>query len=80
MTRLVVEFLSFVVRLYQLALSRWLGPACRFQPTCSQYLIDAVNRFGVVRGSWLALRRLGRCHPLGGDGYDPIPNRAADGS
>jgi len=62
-----------VLRAYQLVLSPMLGPACRFDPSCSQYAVEALGRHGVVRGSWLALRRIGRCHPLGGMGYDPVP-------
>ena len=59
------------VRCYQLGISPWLGPRCRFQPTCSQYFIEAVRKYGAVRGSWRGLRRIGRCHPWGGSGYDP---------
>jgi len=65
--------LVLVVRGYQLALSPWLGPACRFDPSCSEYAVQALERHGALRGSWLALRRIGRCHPLGGFGYDPVP-------
>ena len=61
------------IRLYQTLLSPLLGPACRYQPSCSEYAAEAFERHGVVRGSWLALRRIGRCHPLGGVGYDPVP-------
>jgi len=61
------------IRAYQAVLSPWLGPACRFDPSCSEYAIEAVSRHGTLRGSWLALRRIGRCHPLGGFGYDPVP-------
>ena len=80
MSHLVVKLLSALVRFYQHSLSLWLGPVCRFQPTCSEYAIAALGEFGVVRGSWFAIRRLGRCHPLGGSGYDPIPKRVTDGS
>lgn len=59
------------VRCYQLAISPLLGPRCRFHPTCSQYFIEAVRKYGAVRGSWRGLRRIGRCHPWGGSGYDP---------
>ncbi|MFL5236316.1 MAG: membrane protein insertion efficiency factor YidD [Rhizomicrobium sp.] len=67
------------IRAYQVALSPLLavlgGPAsgCRFQPTCSEYFLGAVEQHGVLRGSWLGLRRLGRCHPWGGQGHDPVP-------
>ena len=61
------------IRFYQRAISPWHGPVCRFQPTCSQYAIDAISKFGVAKGLWLALRRLFRCHPFGGGGFDPVP-------
>ncbi len=67
------QLLILALRGYQLVLSPWLWPACRFDPSCSTYAIVAVDRHGAVRGSWLALRRIGRCHPLGGFGYDPVP-------
>ena len=50
-----------------------LPPACRFQPTCSQYAYTAIERHGVLRGAWLAMRRVARCQPFGGSGYDPVP-------
>jgi uncharacterized protein len=61
------------IRFYQLALSPLVGPACRFYPSCSQYALEAVSRFGVLRGGWLSVRRLGRCHPFNPGGYDPVP-------
>ena len=60
-----------VVRFYQLGISPWLGPACRFEPTCSNYMIQAVRKYGFLRGTWKGLRRIARCHPLGASGYDP---------
>ena len=66
-----------LIRLYQLTLSPWLGRQCRYEPTCSSYAAEALERFGVCRGVWLAAKRLGRCHPWGRSGYDPVP--AADG-
>ncbi|HET7756863.1 MAG TPA: membrane protein insertion efficiency factor YidD [Steroidobacteraceae bacterium] len=62
-----------LIRAYQLAVSPLIGPACRFHPSCSQYALEAVERFGVLRGGWLALRRLGRCHPFHPGGFDPVP-------
>ncbi|MGH0029164.1 MAG: membrane protein insertion efficiency factor YidD [Myxococcota bacterium] len=61
------------IRLYQLLISPMLGPACRYEPSCSYFAAEAISRHGLLRGGWLALRRLGRCHPLGGHGYDPVP-------
>ncbi len=65
--------LSLPVRGYRLLLSPWLGHGCRFQPTCSAYALEALERHGALRGGWLAARRIGRCHPWGGSGYDPVP-------
>ena len=61
------------VRLYQVTLRPWLGTQCRYHPTCSDYAVEALRVHGALRGSRLALRRLLRCHPLGGGGYDPVP-------
>jgi uncharacterized protein len=69
--RLLAEIL---IRLYQWTVSPLLGPACRFHPTCSQYALEAIRRFGVLRGGWLATRRIGRCHPWHPGGYDPVPH------
>ncbi len=62
-----------VIRIYQLVLSPLIGPACRFEPSCSAYASEAIARHGVIRGVRLALTRIGRCHPWGGFGYDPVP-------
>lgn len=67
-----------LVRLYRLAISPWLGANCRFDPTCSSYAIEALEVHGVLKGTWLAVRRIGRCHPWGGSGYDPVPNVPED--
>ena len=61
------------IRLYQAGISPLLPGACRYTPTCSEYAATAVQRFGVARGGWLAVRRLLRCHPFGGKGFDPVP-------
>ena len=65
--------LSVAVRGYQLLVSPLLPPACRFLPTCSEYAAEAIEQHGVWRGIMLASRRLARCHPWGGSGYDPVP-------
>jgi putative membrane protein insertion efficiency factor len=61
------------IRLYQRFLSPLLPPSCRFTPSCSHYAAEALARHGPLKGGWLALRRIGRCHPWGGTGYDPVP-------
>jgi putative membrane protein insertion efficiency factor len=63
------------VRLYQLTLSGFVGNACRHMPTCSEYAYEAIARFGLVPGGWLAARRIARCHPFGTSGHDPVPER-----
>jgi uncharacterized protein len=65
----------FLIRLYQWTVSPLLGPRCRFYPSCSHYALEAVQRFGALRGGWLALRRLLRCHPWQPGGFDPVPQR-----
>lgn len=61
------------IRLYQLMLSPWFGRQCRYEPTCSVYAAEAIRTHGPGRGVWLAAKRIGRCHPWGGAGYDPVP-------
>jgi putative membrane protein insertion efficiency factor len=61
------------IRFYQRFISPGLPPSCRFTPTCSQYAVEAIEKHGVTRGSWLAARRIGRCHPWNPGGYDPVP-------
>ena len=63
------------VRAYRLVLSPWVGHSCRFQPTCSAYALEAIERHGAARGGWLAARRVCRCHPWGAAGFDPVPAR-----
>ena len=62
-----------LIRGYQLVVSPLLPPSCRFTPSCSQYALEAVNRHGALKGSWLAARRLARCHPFHPGGFDPVP-------
>jgi putative membrane protein insertion efficiency factor len=67
------------IRFYQYAISPLLGPRCRFQPTCSHYAVEAIEEWGVLKGGWLALKRIGKCHPWGPWGYDPVPKKAEEG-
>ncbi len=64
---------TLLIRMYQWVVSPMLGPVCRFHPSCSNYSLVAIQRFGVLRGTWLTLRRLGRCHPWHPGGLDPVP-------
>jgi uncharacterized protein len=67
------SLLAGLVRGYQLVISPFLPPSCRFTPSCSQYALEAIRRHGAVRGTWLAARRLVRCHPFHPGGFDPVP-------
>ena len=71
--RILAWPLIALVRFYQLFISPLLPPSCRYTPTCSQYALEALRRYGPIKGGWLALRRILRCHPFGGSGYDPVP-------
>ena len=62
-----------LVWLYRLTISPWLGNNCRFEPSCSVYAAEAVRQYGAFRGTWLAAKRIARCHPWGGSGFDPVP-------
>ncbi len=62
-----------LIRFYQGAISPYLPPSCRYVPTCSQYGVEAINKYGPFRGGWITLKRFSRCHPWGGSGYDPVP-------
>jgi uncharacterized protein len=69
----MARLLLMVIRFYRKAISPFTPPSCRFMPTCSAYAEEAVGRHGAARGGWMALRRLARCHPWGGSGFDPVP-------
>lgn len=72
-TRLIKWVLILPIRFYQLSISPMLPKSCRFEPTCSAYAVEAIRRHGPLKGLWLAVRRILRCHPWGGSGYDPVP-------
>ncbi|MAC03479.1 MAG: membrane protein insertion efficiency factor YidD [Gammaproteobacteria bacterium] len=71
------NFLKFLliipIKIYQILISPLLGPHCRFTPTCSQYAVEAIEKHGPIKGIWLAIKRIARCHPWGGCGHDPVP-------
>ncbi|KPP86114.1 MAG: putative membrane protein insertion efficiency factor [Rhodobacteraceae bacterium HLUCCO07] len=69
----LAHIVALPVRAYRLLFSPWVGHGCRYQPTCSAYALEALERHGAIRGGWLALRRILRCHPMGSSGYDPVP-------
>lgn len=69
----LAKFGLFLVKGYQRLISPLFPPTCRYQPTCSQYALEAIQLHGGLKGAWLALKRIGRCHPWGGYGFDPVP-------
>ncbi|MBK8519732.1 MAG: membrane protein insertion efficiency factor YidD [Ferruginibacter sp.] len=73
----LLQILSFpfiaLIKLYQWIISPWLGSKCRYTPTCSHYGIEALKKYGPIKGIWLTAKRISKCHPWGGHGYDPVP-------
>ena len=67
-----------IIRFYQTAISPYTPAACRFSPTCSSYSLEALQVHGLVKGSWLAIKRIRKCHPWGGSGYDPVPEKDSE--
>ena len=67
------HIVALPVRAYRLVFSPWVGNSCRFQPTCSVYALQALEKHGAFKGAWLTAKRIGKCHPMGSDGYDPVP-------
>ncbi len=70
---LPAKFLILLIRIYQVTLSPWLGKSCRYTPTCSNYGIEAIRKYGFFKGGWLTFKRVLSCNPWGGSGYDPVP-------
>ena len=70
----LARIVALPVRAYRLIFSPWVGHNCRYQPTCSQYALEALEKHGAIRGSWLAARRIARCHPFGSSGIDNVPD------
>lgn len=75
---LLARILALPIRGYRLVFSPWVGHNCRYQPTCSQYALEALEKHGGLRGGWLAAKRIARCHPWGQSGYDPVPEKSED--
>ena len=75
---MIKTLLITLIKGYRLLISPLFPPACRFHPTCSQYAIEALETFGIIQGSWLAIKRILRCHPYHPGGYDPIPPKPED--
>jgi len=73
MKRIFSLLLIIPIKIYQTIISPLLGPSCRFTPTCSQYAVEAIQKYGPFKGSWLSFKRILKCHPWGGSGYDPVP-------
>jgi len=69
-----------LIRLYRATISSWTPPSCRFEPTCSAYAYEAIDRYGALKGGWLGFRRILGCHPWGGSGFDPVPPAREIGS
>ena len=71
---IIFPFILFI-RVYQLIISPMLGSNCRFIPTCSEYAMESLKEYGLIKGIFLSIKRIGKCHPWGSHGYDPIPNK-----
>ena len=75
MKSIISKIFIFPIKIYQAWLSPLLGPSCRYTPTCSHYMIEAIQEWGPLQGTWLGIKRIGRCHPWAGHGHDPVPKK-----
>jgi len=73
--KILIYPLIILVKFYQVAISPYLPASCRYSPTCSHYTLEALRKHGLFRGGWLAIKRISSCHPWGGEGYDPVPDK-----
>ncbi len=75
MNRILKKIFILPIRFYQYAISPLLGPSCRFNPTCSHYMVEAIEEWGIFKGVWLGIKRITKCHPWGPHGHDPVPKK-----
>jgi len=75
MSSIIQKILIFPIKMYQLSISPLIGARCRYLPTCSQYMIEAIQIWGPIKGVWLGIKRISSCHPWGGHGHDPVPKK-----
>jgi putative membrane protein insertion efficiency factor len=75
MNRIFQQIFILPIRFYQKVISPVIGPNCRYQPTCSHYMVQAIQEWGVLKGLWLGIKRIGSCHPWGNHGHDPVPKK-----
>ena len=78
LNKIVIFPFILIIRAYQLVISPMLGSNCRFMPTCSEYTMGSLKEYGLVKGTFLSIKRIGKCHPWGGQGYDPIPTKKVE--
>ena len=73
--KLLRKIFILPIKFYQLSISPLLGSKCRYTPTCSHYMVDAIEEWGILKGGWMGIKRISSCHPWGGHGYDPVPKK-----
>ncbi len=78
LNKIITNHIIMIIKFYQFFISPILGQNCRYLPTCSEYSIQSIKKFGIFKGTFLSLRRISKCHPWGNHGYDPVPNKAEE--